>query len=260
MAPRPGDGRRMRATRIAALTALLLSSSAAAVATDAPTPQAIPEDIAALVQRFVDTVDGLAAYEVVMSKQQRIDGKLKPLETVQLKHRRSPECRYLKWIAPPHQGREAILCSERYDGKLQVHEAGLLGLATLSLDPNGALARGDNLRPLAQAGTYNMARMLKADIERRRSSGQIEAPQTLARTVDGHASLCLRQHGGAGDPAPYPVGAAELCFDRTTAMPTEVQFWHRDGQLMEHYRFRDWQLSPTLSDADFDTANKAYGY
>lgn len=222
----------------------------------------VAPDVRVLVQRFVETTETLPGYQVVMRKQQRVGAELGVAETLLLKQQKSPDCRYMKWIAEPHQGRELILCSERYDGKIRVHESGILGIATISLDPNGSMARRGNLRPVSQAGIYNMAKMLKANIEKRQTSAQVEPPpQTSERVIEGQASLCLHsQTIGSDDKAPYPVGAAELCFDKTIAMPTEVQFWHQDGRLMEHYTFRDWNLKPGLSDQDFDTANEAYGF
>jgi hypothetical protein len=242
----------------AAIATLMLAPLARA--DDAAT--AVAPDVRALVQKFVDTVDALPGYQVVMQKQQRIGTDLKPLETLLLKQQKSPDCRYMKWIEDPHQGRELILCSGRYDGKIQVHESGLLGIATLSLDPAGSTASSGNLRPISQAGIYNMAKMLKANIEARKKSSEPEAPPVSSeRVIQGQASLCLRTDSmGPDDHAPYPVGAAELCFDKTNAMPTEVQFWHKDGRLMEHYMFRDWNLKPGLTDADFDTRNKTYHF
>ncbi|WP_428310883.1 DUF1571 domain-containing protein [Hydrocarboniphaga sp.] len=249
----------MRAAALC-LAAIAASASASALASDGAAP--VAPDVRALVQKFVDTVDALPALQVVMVKQQRIGAELNPAETLLLKQQKSSDCRYMKWLAEPHKGRELILCSGRYDGKIQVHESGLLGIATLSLDPNGSTASKGNLRPIAQAGIYNMAKMLKTNIAKRQASAQPEAPpQTSERVVDGQASLCLRSDTmGSDDKAPYPVGAAELCFDKAIAMPTEVQFWHQDGRLMEHYRFREWNLKPGLTDADFDTKNKAYDF
>lgn len=223
---------------------------------------AVIPDVRTLLQKFVDTVDTLPGYQVVMNKQQRIGAELNPAETLLLKQQKSPDCRYMKWIAEPHKGRELILCNGRYDGKIQVHESGILGIATLSLDPAGSTASKGNLRPIAQAGIYNMAKMLRANIERRKASAQAEPPpETSERVIEGQTSLCLHSDSmGSDDKAPYPVGAAELCFDKSIAMPTEVQFWHQDGRLMEHYKFRDWNLKPNLGEIDFDTNNKAYGF
>jgi hypothetical protein len=250
----------MRAAVPVLLAAAMLAATPAARADDPAA--AVAPDVRALVQKFVDTVDALPGYEVVMSKQQRIDGELKVAETLLLKQSARPDCRYMKWIAAPHKGREVILCADRYDGKVQVHEGGILGIATLSLDPGSPMIRSDNLRPIAQAGVYSMARTLKADIQRRvQAGGPIETPATSERIVDGQASLCMARKGAGGEQnPPYPIGAAELCFDKTLAMPTEVRFWHEDGRLMEHYRFREWKLDPGLTDADFDTRNKAYGF
>jgi hypothetical protein len=250
----------MRAAALLLAAVAAMSSLPRAAAAD--TAAAVAPDVRALIQKFVDTVDALPGYQVVMQKQQRVGTELNPPETLLLKQRKSPDCRYMKWIADPHQGRELILCNGRYDGKIQVHESGILGIATISLDPNGSTASKGNLRPIAQAGIYNMAKMLRANIEKRQASAQTEpAPQTTERVVDGQASLCLRSDTmGSDEHAPYPVGAAELCFDKTIAMPTEVQFWHKDGRLMEHYKFRDWNLKPGLTEADFDTKNKAYGF
>ena len=170
----------MRAPRLSILAAAVIGGlSAVANASErSPLPAAreVPEQVRSLVQRFVDQVDALPGYQVVMTKQQRIGGTLSPAETLLLKQTRSPDCRYMKWIAEPNQGREVILCSDRYEGKIKVHEGGLLGIATLSLDPDGSLARQGNLRPIRQAGVYNMAAMLKADIQRRAASGTIDAP------------------------------------------------------------------------------------
>ena len=256
----------MRAPRLSILAAAVIGGlSAVANASErSPLPAAreVPEQVRSLVQRFVDQVDALPGYQVVMTKQQRIGGTLSPAETLLLKQTRSPDCRYMKWIAEPNQGREVILCSDRYEGKIKVHEGGLLGIATLSLDPDGSLARQGNLRPIRQAGVYNMAAMLKADIQRRAASGTIDAPDTTDRDVDGQASLCLHRDGIGREEqnAPYPIGAAELCFDKALAMPTEVRFWHQNGLLMEHYRFRQWNLTPGLGAKDFDIDNPDYDF
>lgn len=228
---------------------------AAATAVD----NAADTDIGSLVERFIERAAALPGYQMVMSKQQRIGRELSEVETILIKHRRDPECRYFKWLEKPHKNRQAIYCQQRYDGKMRVHEPILMGL-NVSVDPDGLLARRGNLRPVQQSGIYNMARMLKADALRR-AADHTQLPAGVDRMVDGQASLCLRRDEVPGDEsATYPVAAGELCFDKLSAMPTQVRFWHRDGRLMEDYRFRDWVLDVMLSDTDFDTKNPDYGF
>jgi hypothetical protein len=247
------------------MRSLLIALAASMIATSAGADEASPvaQQVTPLLQKFVATVDALPAYTVVMSQQQRIGGEIRPAETLLMKHRRSPECRYLKWIAPPHQDRELITCNDRDSGQLHVHQPGLFGIP-VTLSPDNPIVTHGNLRPLAQSGLFNMARLI-ADEGRRREAQRIsnDLPTLTERNVDEQASLCMhRDHAIAddADKAPYTVGASELCLDKTSAMPTEVQFWDSAGQLMEHYRFRDYQLDAPLADSDFDTRNPDYHF
>ncbi len=226
-------------------------------AATSPEQAALREQLRPLLEKFVTTVDGLSDYSVVMTKQQRIGKDLKPMETLLLKHRRKPECRYMKWLAEPNKDREAILCKERSNGEILVHQTGFMGF-TMSLSPTNSLITRGNLRPIAQSGIFNMAAML------RQSAGQGDdaaPPEVKVRSIDGIDTLCVRRNGApSNDNAPYKVGAAELCFDRATAMPVDVQFWDDAQRLMEHYGFRDMKLNPGLTDLDFDPKNPDYHF
>ncbi len=219
---------------------------------------AAAEPADALARRLIDIADRLPGYQVVMIRQQRLGRDLSDEETILFKHRRDPECRYFKWLTRPYRNREAIYCAGRYDGKMRVHEPRLMGL-DFSIDADGLLARRGNLRPVQQSGIYRMASMLKAEALRHPDS--FLPPYVSERDVDGKASLCLRRDElPADETVTYPAAAAELCLDRASAMPTQVRAWHRDGRLMEDYRFRDWRLDAHLGDDAFDTANPAYGF
>lgn len=235
----------------------LPEAAPAAAAAGAPEAASIEAQLRPLLQKFVSTVESLHDYRVVTTKQQRIKGKLQATETLLLKHRRAPECRYMKWLEEPHKNREVILCPDRYEGKMQVRQPGLMGL-TLSVDPNGSFfASSGNLRPIADSGIFNLARTLKADAERNRGQLQQAPPRLTHETIHGQASVCIhRDHGGSDDRAPYPVGARRLCFDQARALPTEIKLWDSGGQLMEHYTFRDYQLDVGLTDLDFDFSAK----
>ncbi|MDB5971992.1 MAG: hypothetical protein JWQ90_4442 [Hydrocarboniphaga sp.] len=224
---------------------------------------AVQQRLAPLLDRFVSSVDALSGYSVIMTMQQRIGGELKPTETLLMKHRRKPECRYLKWIAEPHKGREVILCTDRDGGKLRVHQPGLLGLQLL-LSPDDLIVTSGNLRPISQSGIFNMAQLIRNEGQRRAAGSRDGAPLPMLseRSVDGQASLCVHRDQGAaaGDPAPYEVGASELCLAWLSAMPTDVKFWNTRGQLMEHYGFRDYELDPELGELQFDTRNPDYHF
>lgn len=232
-----------------------------ALFTGKATPADPSADVNTLVKRFTDIASRTSGYEVVMTKELRILNRMRPAEVMLMKHARTPECRYLRWIGEEHTGREVIYCASRYYGRLQIHETGIPGGLFLTASLSDPLARNGNLRPITESGIYVFANMLTADLARRSTAGT--APLQISdRTIDDQLSLCRKSDSieGPGSSAPYPIGATELCFDKQSAMPTEVSIWRQDGVLMEHYAYRQWNLMPSLSDRDFDTQNPQYGF
>lgn len=243
---------------------LMATAAGAEPADSIGTNEQIEAVMRPLMMRFAETVDHLSAYQVVLTKQQRIGGDLKPVETVLLKHRREPECRYMRWLQPPHQGREVLYCPDSNKGKMKVHEPGLLGLK-LSVDPNGSLARSGNLRPLQDSGLFNMLNKLRADVANRDRAATGAAAAAAAtmqlshRVVQGQASTCVLRHNATPAMDVYPVGAREFCFS-DAGLPTEVRFWNEKGELMEHYTFGEYQLDPPFTEQDFSVDNPDYGF
>ncbi len=222
------------------------------------------DQAAELLLRFVDTVSRLDGYTATMTKQQRVDGELQPVETLFMKHQRSPECRYMRWLPGPEEGREIIFCTDRYKGKIKIHQPGWFGW-TMSLDPQGSVVkRSGNLRPPHEGGIFNLAQKLHSGIEAQRatSGGTEPAVDISDRSVHQAPARCLLPQGPPPDDdnAPYPVGKRELCFYEDNGLPAQMRMWHADGQLMEFYTFRDFELNPGLTDVDFDVDNDDYDF
>lgn len=241
--------------------ALVLCAAVAMQA--APNVQAdpIPADAAALVRDMVQRVDAVQDYTLKMTRRQRADGKetgeLPAAEHMLLKHRRSPACLYIAWDKGLHEGREAIYCDGRYDGKVQMHEGGVLGLVTLSIDPKSQLAsRNPDLKSVGDAGLFRLPKVVAGLAE-----GRSEVPTQLStRDIGGVPSTCILMKGGAEVPRPFKVGDRELCISTSSKLPDAMRLWSPSGTLMEDASFSDIKLQAPLADADFDTANKAYRF
>lgn len=211
-------------------------------------------------QAFVRLVKSIQTYQVVMTKQQRIRSRLRETETILLKQSQNPDCRYLKWTQPPFAGREVILCAARYYGQLQLHDPSMPGFTSMSVDPNGTIARNGNLRPISQSGIYALASTLQWDYEQAAKLDELSSWHSNERFVEGQSVVCRRSERfhGLGE-QPYSPGAIEICFD-AQALPIEVQFWNQTGELMERYTFKHWELNPTFPERVFDKQNKDYGF
>lgn len=258
-----GSGHRSRLGRagalaLGALAAVFLlrpaqaDESAAAAKADAPT-------FAALSARMLETTESVRDYRVVMTKQQRLDGELGAEETISLRHRRADDCRYMNWTGKAHAGREMIYCPQRYEGKVQVHEGGLLGVVTLSLALDSSMLTKNSLRPINDAGLFRLRERIAERMDEAKASAATVDADFAREKIHGQAALCALREGGDAS-APYPAGRREICLRDSDGMPVRLRLWHENGELMEVYTFRDWQLDVGLSDIDFDTANPDYRF
>lgn len=245
--------------RLLLRASLLLIGGSALAASDAE-PSADASRFTELTRQFLQTAAPLRDYRTVMTKQQRIDGTLGEEEVFTMKQRRADDCRYMKWTGEVHKGREMIYCPQQYDGKVQVHEGGLLGLVTLSLALDSDMLSKSSLRPINESGLFNLQKRVAAKFETPQGKELPSDVQFEQATVHGQAALCATRKGDGGEPAPYPVGRREMCLRTADGLPVRLRLWDRDGQLMEAYTFRDWQLDVGLTDADFDTDNKDYKF
>lgn len=224
--------------------------------------QSLPSDVAQtdrLVTQLLRATEKVRDYRAVLTKQQRIGGELRDTENFRLKHRRSPECRYLLWLKGPNAGRELLHCTNRDEGKMKVHEGGFLGLVTIWLDPLGKRARRDDLRPIIETGIYTVAAFVRDDREHHRKSGDVGV-DLFRRVVHDQPSTCIVTPDGISLSTSYASGRREVCMHDELSLPTELLIWSEAGELMEHYTFRDYQLNPGLTDADFNPGNPDYRF
>lgn len=209
----------------------------------------------------LERVAALAAtvqdYTLVMKREQRFEKPGDEMEhaTLFVKHRREPSCVYMRWIEKPHKGREMLFCDERYDGKILVHEGGLLGVLTIKIDPKKeSKDRGVGFRSPDEIGMFAIERMVE-DAKQRESE-----PTLSQRKINGVEASCLRFETGAEVPRRFEVGARELCVDPANNLPLAIRLWSPDGTLMEDGTFSQIKLNPGLSDQDFDKENPDYDF
>lgn len=173
---------------------------------------------------------------------------------------------YLRFVSPPGlAGREVIWGKDLFDGKLVVHEAGLMGLVTLQLDPTGMIAMRGQRYPIYEIGLTKLVQKLIERGEVDQNNPDISV--TIKRDVqlDGHKvdliTVLRRKPSGKED----DFSRAEICFDRQRKLPLRYTAygWGNDANkppLIESYTYKDVQTNVGLSDADFDPQNPDYQF
>jgi len=256
-------------------------------------PQATESSMAEVLQIAEEALAYLRAsvddYTATITKQESIDGVVgEPNEMfakIQCRHRGAtlddskPMRVYLRFEKPDDlAGREVIWCEDLHDGKLLAHEAGLLGMVTVRLDPTGMLAMRGQKYPIYEISLTNL---LKKLIER--GQHDVDNPDvtvTIARDVPLDDGVCdlIEVQRSVPTGRPDDFYKAEICFDRSRHLPirytafgwpaatkdrvsaTKVQSDDSLPPVLESYTYRNIKINVGLTEMDFDPANPDYQF
>jgi hypothetical protein len=111
--------------------------------------------------RFLENVD---AYTTVFNKQERINGDLSDVQTIEMKVRHEPSFSvYMKW-KNGDTGRQVLFNEDYEDKKMVVKLGGLKGrlLPAIKLDPTSSRAMSESRYPVTEAGLLGMVKQMVA--------------------------------------------------------------------------------------------------
>ncbi|HUV38156.1 MAG TPA: DUF1571 domain-containing protein [Planctomycetota bacterium] len=244
--------RRDRATSTLALTALVCVVLASGVSAPSTLPGAgddapkdLPRDPMKLVEQCVEAAKDLGDHTACLEMQERLFGKLRPVQAIEGRFRRTPRSVYLKWVAGPHAGREALWVDGKNDGMLLVY----LGdwpefrrVVRLRLD--SAETKQAARHAITCAGVhYLVERMHEQYVEAQRAGtlvSRVEGPETL----DGRPTLRLVRDLPDGGRCVWNV-------DTEIRLPVRVETRDKTGKLVECYWYRKLKVDVKLDDAAF---------
>lgn len=179
---------------------------------------------------------------------------------------------YLRFERPASvAGREVIYAEDRYDGKLVVHEGGLLGLLTVYLDPTGLVAMRGQRYPIYEIGLTNLVKKLIEKGEEDRTNPNVTVTITRDWELDGQRCdlIVVRRSQPNGQPDDF--SRAEICFDRERHLPLRYAAYGwppgpletadmADAPLLESYTYLNVNTNVGLTESDFDHKNPDYQF
>jgi hypothetical protein len=191
---------------------------------------------------------------MTMQKQERVEGKLQPVEIVDVWFRDRPHSALLRWKQGARKVSAALYVEGQNDGMVLVRPSGLLAVAgVVERDPEGADARQSGRYPLTQYG-------LKKGLQRTRVSW-VAAQQENALTVeylgrqaipslDSRPCFALRRTKYS---RPETDGVTDLTvwIDVETWLQVGVLCKGAAGEVLGEYYFRDVRLNPEFTDETF---------
>ena len=206
-------------------------------------------------------------YTATLVKQERLKGKLGPVQTLAMKVRRQPFAVYFKFLSP-QAGKEVVYAEGHYDNKLIAHSGGVARLLVprLAVPPDHPLALADSRHPVTEAGLANLVeRLLKF---RRLDMTDSDAKTILDRVTDSSGRDWLRSvHLHTVPDHSRPFARIEVLYDSKTFIPLQIRNfdWPNPGHsgdllLAEEYVYQNVDFDSRLSALDFDPANPNYAF
>jgi hypothetical protein len=164
----------------------------------------------------------------------------------------------MKWTEGSAKGFETLYCQNKYDGKLIVHPNGIWSFLCLALDPKGPRARKNNRHTVDEAGIGFILETTRANYLKAKDDTECTFMLMADTMVQNgswyHLRALFPKNKG------YYGNRSDLYFSKTTALPEKVIIYGWDDSLVESYYFHDMNINPGLTEKDFETTNKEYGF
>ncbi len=197
-------------------------------------------------------------YTCKMEKKERIGGKLQEKQTMDVKFRKPGDI-YMKWAKGPHEGRQ-MLYRVGKDDKITVKEAGILGIATVKIDPNGSLVKADTNHPLTELDMGFTIGMIYQQLSKGQKNGDIKLKFKGVENIGGKPAYVVESWFQNLETQGYYAAHSINWHDKATGLPVKTASFEANGDLREEFVWTNIKFNPGLTDADWDPANPEYGF
>lgn len=216
------------------------------------------------VRRVLDAANAFVAkypdYTCRVVRRERVGERLLPQETMQMTFRSKPRSVHYKWLDESNAGRQAVYVEGQNNGKI-VSLGGksdvLFVGKTMSVDPNGFLARGRSRYSITESGLDNMVRRLER-VVRRQERNDVSLGKTEYQGIKKRSEWQAELHGivqhipPGADPAFPKGGIRHWYFDVVTGQMVIMHAETPKGEFIESYCFDRFTPHEKLTDASFD--------
>ncbi|MCC7086276.1 MAG: DUF1571 domain-containing protein [Pirellulales bacterium] len=207
-------------------------------------------------------------YTAVVLKQERILGKLGPLEVCFVKIRERPFSAYMKFLAPQGlKGQEALYVAGANDGKMFAHAgSGIRALVgTVQIPPTGPIAMLGQRYPMTELGIANLTRRLIEVGDHDKQYGECYVWMDEDAKVGNRPCTSITVMHPFKRPA-FIYYIARIFVDREWMVPIHYEAYEWPDTpggppvLLERYTYTHLKLNPGLTDVDFDPHNPQYNF
>jgi hypothetical protein len=201
----------------------------------------------------------VTGYRMIMQKQEAIDGKLAPLEIVEVFFRERPHSVALCWLEGARRAERALYVQGENNDKLLVRPKGALARRivgdVLPIDPEGTEARSAGRYSVKEYGLRKAAERALAFCKSDLARGMVRVEyRGIHKIKDAGNRPCYVLHFDYAKPQRDDCMELILYFDTETWLQVGSVLKRADGSLVGAYYFRDIRLNPEFSRQQFQPA------
>ncbi len=196
-------------------------------------------------------------YTGTLSKQERVNRKLRKPQTTDFKFRNKPFSIFMKWTKNPGKIDRLLFVKGQNKNKMVVHPTGLISfIKSVERHPGSKEVFKANLRSCDKFGIRNMLERLK------RNCKAAQLNRTLKTTYLGETLVDNRPCIAIEVIVPRANKSKEfkkmiIKVDLAHRLPVSVKSLDKDGKLLSTYTYTNLKFNTDLTDADFTKkANK----
>jgi hypothetical protein len=186
---------------------------------------------------------------------------------MELKFRESPISVYLRFQSPHERGREVLFVTGEFDGRMLVHQPGVLGAlaGTHRLKVDDWPVGLENRYPITEIG---MTRLLEKALVEWQPAQKRPPKSTIYRisegNVDGDPCQIVEVEHRRNSKKPFSL--SRVFFAEKSKLPIRAERYGWPSKaggerpVLEIYEYRDVKLNVGLTDSDFDPTNPNYDF
>ena len=190
-------------------------------------------------------------YTVTFYKQERIKGKLKKTELIDVMFREKPFSLFMKWEKNAGKIDKLLYVEGQNDNQMLVHPTGLFaGIKSVKRDPGDKEIKQACLSTCDEFGFYRFMKSLLGVYETARKKGDLKTKYLGETVIDGRRCLTL----GRTLPAKknYPNARLILQFDVEYLLPVSLDSYDWQGNLLARYSFKNIKFNVKLASNKFN--------
>jgi len=244
------------ATRQVAVPLAAVADDGGALPTEAQMTRLAETDPLAFLRACIRRYDReVTGYRCVLHKQERLNGKLQPSETIAADFREDPFSVLMDWREGAGLAKRTLYVKGENKDQILVKPAGLLALAgVVERDPLGADAKKSSRVPITEFGIkFGMEHTLGPwEAADKLNSLHVEfLGEVKAKEAGDRPCWKLHRKDYKNPEDIDGVTDAVFYFDKETWLQVGSTLKNADGQLLGEYWFRDIELNPDFKPDPF---------